>query len=252
MESAAFPGATFTPTGYCTRHSDCQICTPVSIGGRTKFENLRSCPKCARNNAQQHHNNNVSVNNDKRETRKETKSHDKKQVHPVDLSGVAKSYSPSLHETPFDGKGRCHHHKEVQLASKQLGEWKVLLDACPLCREEAKAKFGKSEPKKSREKEMIVQFDEHGFCINHPDIKVAKKKVTGSWKVTNACSQCTSKDDTTSVYSKDSRTTSCSLKSNHSARSRNSSRKSREDDVSLVMKDGIALQDHLSLLLGRI
>eukprot|EP00804_Cyclotella_cryptica_P001081 CCRYP_008378-RA/>CCRYP_008378-RA protein AED:0.28 eAED:0.28 QI:380/1/0.5/1/1/0.5/2/0/208 len=197
---AAFPGAAFTPTGYCIKHSDCQICTPVSIGGRTKFEKLKSCPKCARNNTQYH---SLPVNDEKRDYHKETKTNAKKQIHPAELTGVAKTY-PSPHDTPFDSKGRCHNHKEVQLATRQLGEWKVLLDSCPLCREQAKAKLAKSEAKKSKEKEIVVHFDEHGFCINHPDIKVAKKKVTGSWKVTNACSQCISKDDTTSVYSKDS------------------------------------------------
>lgn len=38
------------------------------------------------------------------------------------------------YDTPFDVKGRCHHHPDTQLARKKLtGGWKILLDHCPKC-----------------------------------------------------------------------------------------------------------------------
>ena len=42
------------------------------------------------------------------------------------------------YDTPFDDKGRCHYHKNVQLASKKIsGGWKVLHSICPKCMEDA-------------------------------------------------------------------------------------------------------------------
>jgi len=41
------------------------------------------------------------------------------------------------YDTPFDSKGRCHHHKNVQLAARKMrGGWKVLHAVCPRCMEE--------------------------------------------------------------------------------------------------------------------
>ena len=37
-------------------------------------------------------------------------------------------------DTRFDESGRCHHHPNVQLASKKVrGGWKILMSACPKC-----------------------------------------------------------------------------------------------------------------------
>ncbi|KAL3810908.1 hypothetical protein ACHAXA_008758 [Cyclostephanos tholiformis] len=42
-----------------------------------------------------------------------------------------------VYDTPFDVKGRCHHHPNMQLAKKKLtGGWKVLLAHCPKCLED--------------------------------------------------------------------------------------------------------------------
>jgi len=41
------------------------------------------------------------------------------------------------YDTPFDEKGRCHYHKNVQLAGKKFGGgWKILHELCPRCMEE--------------------------------------------------------------------------------------------------------------------
>lgn len=38
------------------------------------------------------------------------------------------------YDTPFDETGKCHHHPNVQMASKKVrGGWKILMTACPKC-----------------------------------------------------------------------------------------------------------------------
>lgn len=93
-------------------------------------------------------------------------------------------------ETPFDSKGRCHQHRDVQLASKRMGAWKVILDSCPRCESENsgaklsdKSKFSAESGKSMTFENTVVHFDSSGCCVNHPSIKIAKKKVLGRWKV---------------------------------------------------------------------
>ena len=112
-------------------------------------------------------------------------------------SGRSKSRDrrPRRHEydTPFDDKGRCHYHKNVQLASKKFnGGWKVLSAACPKCMEE---KLGSDDDKSvtsvrsaksttSSCGDAHGQFDKNGCCVLHSHIQVAKKRVLGGgWKV---------------------------------------------------------------------
>ena len=38
------------------------------------------------------------------------------------------------YDTPFDEMGKCHHHPNVQMATKKVrGGWKILMAACPKC-----------------------------------------------------------------------------------------------------------------------
>ena len=38
------------------------------------------------------------------------------------------------YDTPFDESGKCHHHPNVQMATKKVrGGWKILMTACPKC-----------------------------------------------------------------------------------------------------------------------
>jgi predicted RNA-binding Zn-ribbon protein involved in translation (DUF1610 family) len=176
---AAFLGATWTVHGCCVNHRDIQVCNPVKINGRTKYQSMKLCPKCeggidARRNR----------SNDERSVyRKHIKS-DRKQVHPIALNELVRP-SQIQYDAPFDLKGRCHHHKNVKLAIRQFGEWKVLVETCPACREEAIYRSQSSKPRKSNERKYVNRYDSDGFCINHPNVKVAKKKVTGSWKVSS-------------------------------------------------------------------
>jgi len=104
------------------------------------------------------------------------------------------------YDSPFDAKGRCHYHKNVQLASKKMtGGWKVLMVACPKCMED-KCDDDHDDDKsvKSTRSTRSVrstssggaggdaqgQFDKNGCCVLHPHIQVAKKPLFGNgWKV---------------------------------------------------------------------
>lgn len=47
------------------------------------------------------------------------------------------SRTRKIYDTPYDTKGRCHYHPQVQLAKKKLtGGWKVVFEKCPKCMEE--------------------------------------------------------------------------------------------------------------------
>ncbi|KAL7555150.1 hypothetical protein ACHAWF_018795 [Thalassiosira exigua] len=103
------------------------------------------------------------------------------------------------YDTPFDDKGRCHHHKNVQLASKKLGGgWKVLHSVCPKCMEDKFERTGggsgggaggggDDKSVRSRATAAAVdadgKYDRNGCCVVHTHIQVAKKKMVGGWKV---------------------------------------------------------------------
>ena len=106
------------------------------------------------------------------------------------------------YDTPFDDKGRCHYHKNVQLASKKFnGGWKVLQPVCPKCMED-KFEEGSGDEKSVKSSGRSVKsyasggtgggegnnahgkYDKNGCCVIHSHIQVAKKRVLGSgWKV---------------------------------------------------------------------
>mmetsp|Transcript_16023 Transcript_16023/g.34659 ORF Transcript_16023/g.34659 Transcript_16023/m.34659 type:complete len:380 (-) Transcript_16023:112-1251(-) len=153
------------------------------------------------------------------------------------------------YNTPFDDKGRCHYHTNVQLASKKFnGGWKVLCNACPKCMEQKQdsgdeksvrsgrsARSGKSS---SGGGDAHGKFDKNGCCALHPHIQVAKKGFLGSgWKVMRTCPSC---NGGTSIGLDDD---AISVKSGKSSRS-NSSRKSKTNPKKLsnTSKSGKATQ----------
>ena len=118
------------------------------------------------------------------------------------------------YDTPFDEKGRCHYHKNVQLASKKIsGGWKVLHSICPKCMEDAdddkshkssrshkssssaeQHLQAKDKQQEKPKREADGQFDKNGCCVLHSHIQVAKKKVLGGWKVIRTCPACEGKE----------------------------------------------------------
>ena len=99
------------------------------------------------------------------------------------------------YDTPFDDKGRCHYHVNIQLAAKKMtGGWKVLHQACPKCMEENLESYkgdkstNTTKPNSSESADANSNrgklFDDNGCCTRHPHIQVAKKTfLGGGWKV---------------------------------------------------------------------
>ena len=89
------------------------------------------------------------------------------------------------YHTPFDDKGRCHYHVNMQLATKKmLGGWNVVHKACPKCQEERGADYRPLSSTKVVPSGDGKTFDSNGCCVVHPHMQVAKKKILGSgWKV---------------------------------------------------------------------
>eukprot|EP00584_Thalassiosira_punctigera_P009489 CAMPEP_0172543864 /NCGR_PEP_ID=MMETSP1067-20121228/14144_1 /TAXON_ID=265564 ORGANISM="Thalassiosira punctigera, Strain Tpunct2005C2" /NCGR_SAMPLE_ID=MMETSP1067 /ASSEMBLY_ACC=CAM_ASM_000444 /LENGTH=367 /DNA_ID=CAMNT_0013330343 /DNA_START=266 /DNA_END=1369 /DNA_ORIENTATION=+ len=137
------------------------------------------------------------------------------------------------YDTPFDDKGRCHYHKNVQLAAKKMtGGWKVLCSACPKCMEQ---KHDSGDDKSIKSFKSVKssaaaggkKFDGNGCCVVHSHIQIAKKKVlSGGWKVMRTCPSCDGAgdvgldDDALSVKSGRSARSTSSRKSTKSAKSR--------------------------------
>ena len=90
------------------------------------------------------------------------------------------------YHTPFDDKGRCHYHVNMQLATKKmLGGWNVVHMACPKCQEERGTDYRPISKSKVVPSGDGKTFDSNGCCVVHPHIQVAKKKIIlgGGWKV---------------------------------------------------------------------
>ncbi|EED93593.1 predicted protein [Thalassiosira pseudonana CCMP1335] len=267
---AAFQGAPFDKSGFCLSHPKVQLTQPIKNDqGKLMYQELkRTCPSCQ---------------TEKHKSRKGTSLSGGK-VREGRVHGMPSSCRPSLgrdrqsagestsgashrsrsrsrpkdrkprkeYDTPFDGKGRCHHHKNVQLAAKKFGGgWKVIHSICPKCMED---KYDSSDDRSVRSGSSMKsssapasnlgaklarvsgsadgQHDKQGCCVLHPHIQVARKKVFGSgFKTLRVCPACSGgveiglDDDRMSVVSgKSSRSTkSASSRSVRSPRSVKSS-----------------------------
>ena len=130
------------------------------------------------------------------------------------------------YDTPFNERGECHHHPNVQMATKKFkGGWKILMTACPRCIEAkyeedegsvASSRSGASSRRSSRNRKddldesgsvssrsskrsvtsrtkpisSGVNFDKNGCCVNHPTVQIAKKKLLGGYKEFRSCPKC--------------------------------------------------------------
>ena len=136
------------------------------------------------------------------------------------------------YDTPFDSKGRCHYHKNVQLASRKMtGGWKVLQAACPKCMEE-KCDEDDSTPVTS----VVKSISTGGKTSSGGTAIQVAKRFSSRWKLTRPPSslECDNKDtnvgigisDSVSVYSKKSTISTLSRQSTRSAKSTASSTRS--------------------------
>jgi len=257
----AFRGAKFDKHGYCLRHVAVQLAKPAKDeNGRVVFQELRpSCPSCQ---------------SEKHKAKRVTslgggKEHAGRRMHGTPARSRSKSRGPGEsrgssrarsrardakprreYDTPFDGKGRCHYHVHVQLASKKMtGGWKVLQAACPKCMEEGRGGGGGGDDRSvrsgasrksqrsggahdggdagggdARGGDARGRHDKNGCCVLHPHIQVAKKKLLGGgFRVLRDCPQCAGGGDVGaddySVKSGRSAKSARSAKSGRSARS---------------------------------
>mmetsp|Transcript_13855 Transcript_13855/g.30177 ORF Transcript_13855/g.30177 Transcript_13855/m.30177 type:complete len:501 (-) Transcript_13855:129-1631(-) len=268
----AFQGAKFDKAGYCLKHPGCQLVKPMKDDdGKLVYQELKvSCPSCQ--SAKHKSNRKTSLGGGKvrsghgmhgaAPSRSRSKSRERgssgseqrgrDNEKQLNRSSSARSASKSRerstksrreYDTPFDGKGRCHHHKNVQLAAKKMtGGWKMLHDICPKCMEDKfEAGDGGGDDRSVRSSssrkstrsgagtcggggDAHGQFDKNGCCVLHTHIQVAKKRVFGTgFKVVRTCPACDGDDvgpDDMSVSSKKSTRSNSSRKSSRSSASR--------------------------------
>ncbi len=204
----AFQGASFDKKCFCIVHPTCQLVDPMKDeNGKVCYEELkRCCPNCVseKNKLKK----GTSLGGGKvREGRTHGTPAKEPSSRQRSVSRGRGGRKPRKeYDTPFDDKGRCHYHRNVQLASKKMGGgWKVLHKACPKCIEEAhdddrsvkssssrKSNAGKKSPSMSKLESQLEgvnvrgqQHDANGCCPKHSHIQVAKKKMLGKWKVSD-------------------------------------------------------------------
>ena len=179
-------------------------------------------------------------------------------------------------DTPFDDHGRCHHHHNVQMATKKFkGGWKILVQACPRCieakydEEEGSVASSKASSRYSRSsrgrnadtdeasvsskstKRSVTsrtraaatssgKFDKNGCCTRHPTVQIAKKKLLGGWKEYRSCPKCIDPDfdDMADNISVSSRRSTTSFRSTGSARSTRSKKSTRSAKSNSSRKGG--------------
>jgi len=253
---AAFDGAAFDKAGYCLRHKNIQLAEQVKQDGKLMWKELKmNCPKCA---AEHHKSRRVTSLGGAGKVKRGRTVHG--------MSNPLRDTSKARHmdkefDTPFDDKGRCHHHPNVQMATKKArGGWKIINKACPRCIEanydeevsvysgtssRASSKYsrgtrggdddrsvrsGQSRRSVTTRTKPVAQganYDKNGCCTRHPTVNIAKKKLLGGWKEYRDCPKCIDPDyddmsENASVSSKKSTTSFRSHGSHRSTRSKKS------------------------------
>ena len=215
---AAFHGANFDKRGFCLNHSKVQLANPImGDDGKIIYQELKvSCRSCQ--SAKHKSKRGTSLSGGKVQERPRRPSMSGKKSTRCRSRSIQRSKEKPVYSTPFDEKGRCHFHKNVQLAGKKMtGGWKVIYDICPKCMEnnsdeedDYSVKSGKSANSISSRCSGNAhgEYDKNGCCVLHKHFQVAKKKVFGhGWKVLRVCPACTggehvSMDDAVSVSSR--------------------------------------------------
>ena len=255
---AAFAGAKFDKAGYCLRHPTCQLVNPMKDDrGKLVYQELKlSCPSCQSikhkkkkttslgggkvRTGHRVHGTPSSASSRSRSKSREPASRSRSKSRDGRGNGNGDKSSRKEHATPFDSKGRCHHHKNVQLAAKKQfgGGWKVLHSVCPKCMEDTfddddddKSVRSSSSRRSTRSATSCSsvlgnahgEHDKNGCCKLHTHIQVAKRPLFGrGWKVIRVCPACeggqVDEDDYSVKSGKSARSTS-SRKSTRSVRS---------------------------------
>lgn len=256
----AFNGAKFDKSGYCLKHPSVQLVKPTKDDdGKLVYQELKvTCPSCQSakhkskkgtslggGKVRQGHRVHGAPSSGSRSRSKSREPRDRSEGRGRDKSQTRSTRSASKsrerssggkqrreYDTPFDAKGRCHHHKNVQLASKKMtGGWKMLHSTCPKCMEDncgdgddRSVRSGRSTRSGASDcRDAQGQYDKNGCCVLHTHIQVAKRRVFGTgFKVVRTCPACEGGEvgpDDISVSSKRSARSTSSRRSTRSAKS---------------------------------
>lgn len=220
----AFDGANFDKDGNCVKHKSMQLAEQVKQDGRLLWKEIKmNCPKCA---AEHHRSRRVTSLGGAGKQKRGRGVHGTS--NPLRNSQKSGRRMDVEFDTPFDDKGRCHHHPRVQMASKKRGGgWKILVQGCPRCIEarydeeegsvasrtssRASSRYSRgggggasdyddaSVSSKSTKRSVITRtkaatssgkFDKNGCCTKHPTVQISKKKLLGGWKEFRTCPKC--------------------------------------------------------------
>jgi len=209
----AFEGAKFDRDGMCLKHPSVSLAEPVKQDGRLVWKETRlTCPKCA---SEHHKSRRVTSLGGAGKVKRGRSVHGT--ANPLAKPAASGRHRDKQFDTPFDDKGRCHHHPDMQMASKKVrGGWKILHTACSKCIEAnydeesvASGRSGRSRGRdrddgsvdsrgsrrrqvKSRTRPVVEggRFDKNGCCTAHPTVQIAKKKLIGGWKEYRTCPKC--------------------------------------------------------------
>lgn len=254
MSKPAFDGASFDKDGNCVKHKTIQLAEQCKQDGRLLWKEIKmNCPKCV---AEHHKSRRVTSLGGAGKIKKGRTVHG--MSNPLRDTQKSGRHMDKEFDTPFDEKGRCHHHPNIQMATKKVrGGWKILCQACPKCIEtsydEESVHSGTSSRASSRyshkrgEDEHSVssrstkrsitsrtkpvaqgaKYDKNGCCTRHPTVNIAKKKLLGGWKEFRDCPKCLDPNyddmaDNVSVRSTKSATSFRSTGSRRSTRSKKS------------------------------
>mmetsp|Transcript_24265 Transcript_24265/g.44603 ORF Transcript_24265/g.44603 Transcript_24265/m.44603 type:complete len:611 (+) Transcript_24265:145-1977(+) len=126
----AFDGANFDKDGCCVKHKSVQLAEQVKQDGRLLWKEIKmNCPKCA---SEHHKSRRVTSLGGAGKVKRGRTVHG--MSNPLRSTSKSGRHMDVAFDTPFDDRGRCHHHPNVQMASKKVrGGWKILTTACPRC-----------------------------------------------------------------------------------------------------------------------
>jgi hypothetical protein len=247
---AAFQGAPFDKHGFCLLHPKIQLSHPIkNDAGKLLYQELkRTCPSCQTEKHKSKKGTSLGggkvregrLHGYKSSSEKMTEQQQRR-ARSVSRGRPSKTDKPRKeYDTPFDEKGRCHHHKSIQLATKKMGGgWKAVHAICPKCMEDRcydnddnRSVKSSSSRKSSKSLSSKLegggnssratttadgQYDKNGCCTLHTHIQVAKKRVFGSgWKIVRTCPACEKGED---IGLDDDRMSVCSKSSRKSSRS---------------------------------
>jgi len=126
----AFQGSNFDRHGYCLRHPKVLLAEQVKQDGKLLWKEIKmNCPKCC---SESHKSRRVTSLGGKGVVKRGHGVHGLPP--PLRKSNSRGRHMDVEYDTPFDDAGKCHHHPNVQMATKKFsGGWKILMQACPKC-----------------------------------------------------------------------------------------------------------------------